>query len=192
MNSLANKINDLKTLVENKIDILVITETKLDSSFSSSEFLIDGFHRPYRIDRNRHGGGVLVYVSTGLLSKQFHKHTFSDDIEGIFIEINLRKCKWLIFGTYHPPNQPDAYYFENISCALDIYTQYYDKFLLIGDFNANDSENCLSDFLFRHDCKNLVKDKTCFKNVENPSCIDLFLTISPNSFQNTFAISTGL
>ena len=192
MNSLANKINDLKTLVENKIDILVITETKLDSSFSSSEFLIDGFHRPYRIDRNRHGGGVLVYVSTGLLSKQFHKHTFSDDIEGIFIEINLRKCKWLIFGTYHPPNQPDAYYFENISCALDIYTQYYDKFLLIGDFNANDSENCLSDFLFRHDCKNLVRDKTCFKNVENPSCIDLFLTNSPNSFQNTFAISTGL
>ena len=126
VNSIANKINDLRILVHSKIDILVITETKLDSSFSSSEFLIDGFHKPYRMDRNKHGGGILLYVNMDILSKQINKHTFSMDIEGIFVEINLRKCKWVILGTYHPPSQPDTYYFENISCALDIYNQYYD------------------------------------------------------------------
>ena len=40
--------------------------------------------------------------------------------------------------------------------------------------------------------KNLVKDKTCFKSIDNPSCIDLFLTNSFQSFQKTTTVSTGL
>ena len=33
---------------------------------------------------------------------------------------------------------------------------------------------------------------TCFKNALNPSCIDLFITNSPLSFQNTITIYIGL
>ena len=40
--------------------------------------------------------------------------------------------------------------------------------------------------------KNLVKEKTCFKNVTNPSCIDLFLTNNALSFQHTETVSIGL
>ena len=40
--------------------------------------------------------------------------------------------------------------------------------------------------------KSLIKDPTCFKNPENPSCIDLILTNSPYSFQNSCVIETGL
>ena len=40
--------------------------------------------------------------------------------------------------------------------------------------------------------KSLIKDPTCFENPENPSCIDLILTISPYSFQNSCVIETGL
>ena len=40
--------------------------------------------------------------------------------------------------------------------------------------------------------KNLVKEPTCFKNPENPSSIDMFVTNSQGSFQKTTAISTGL
>ena len=40
--------------------------------------------------------------------------------------------------------------------------------------------------------KNLMKDATCYKNPENPSCIDLILTNNPNSFQNSKVIETGL
>ena len=108
------------------------------------------------------------------------------------MEINLRKVKWLLFGSYHPSSQSDNYYFENVTNALDLYCQTYDKFLLIGDFNAEDSEPYLSRFLYEHNSKNLVKNKTCFKSLENPSCIDLFLTNSPLSFQNMVTMSTGL
>ena len=76
--------------------------------------------------------------------------------------------------------------------VLDKYSQIYDRFLITGDFNAEDSEPCLSQFLFAHDAVNIVKENTCFKSLNNPSCIDLFITNSPLSFQNTVAISTGL
>jgi len=72
------------------------------------------------------------------------------------------------------------------------YSQDYERFLLIGDFNAEDTEQCLSEFLYEHNAENIVKDKTCFKSLNNPSCIDLFLTNFPSSFQNTCTITTGL
>ena len=41
-------------------------------------------------------------------------------------------------------------------------------------------------FLYQHDLTNLIKEDTCYKNPRNPSCIDLYLTNSPLSFQNTY------
>ena len=49
----------------------------------------------------------------------------------------------------------------------------------------------MSEFLYKFNAKNLVKEKTCFKSLDNPSCIDLFLTNVHQSFQNT-TVSTGL
>ena len=43
-----------------------------------------------------------------------------------------------------------------------------------------------------HNLKTLIKQKTCFKNPENPTCIDLILTNSPRSFQNSSVFETGL
>ena len=76
--------------------------------------------------------------------------------------------------------------------ALDIYNSKYDKFLLTGDFNAQVGEPDIDTFLQDYDSKNIVKEKTCFKSIENPSCVDLFITNSVSSFQNTKVISSGL
>ena len=43
-----------------------------------------------------------------------------------------------------------------------------------------------------YDLRNLVKEKTCFKSVGDPSCVDLFLTNCSKSFQETNVISTGI
>ena len=40
--------------------------------------------------------------------------------------------------------------------------------------------------------KSLIKDPNCFKNPENPSCIDQILTNSPYSFQYSCVIETDL
>ena len=44
----------------------------------------------------------------------------------------------LFCGCYHPPSQSDQYLFENIEKVLDKYSERYDKFMLVGDFNAKE------------------------------------------------------
>ena len=54
------------------------------------------------------------------------------------------------------------------------------------------SEVSMSEFCAIYNLKNLVKEPTCFKNPNNPSCIDLMLTNRYRSFMNTTVIETGL
>ena len=124
-------------------------------------------------------------------SKIISNINLPQDIEGIFVEINFRKCKWLLFGCYHPPSQDDNYFFTHLSLTLDKLSKKYDKFLLAGDFNAEVSETCFKNFLIEHNAKSIVKEFTCFKSLNNPSCIDLFISNNPLCFQNTFTFSTG-
>ena len=46
------------------IEILILTETKLDETFLTSQFLMDGFSKPYRFDRNKYGGRVMIIFGT--------------------------------------------------------------------------------------------------------------------------------
>ena len=75
--------------------------------------------------------------------------------------------------------------------ALDTYIIYYDKFILAGDFNAEVSESKMDNFWGTYGLASLIYEKTCFKSLTNPSCIDLFLTNSKNSFINSTVVSTG-
>ena len=40
--------------------------------------------------------------------------------------------------------------------------------MLVGDFNGEESEPCLSQFLYEYNTKNIIKENTCFKNGLNP------------------------
>ena len=195
INSLPAKFDQLSEVVGNHLDILAIQETKLDGSYPTQQFALTGYSEPYRLDRNRDGGGVLIYVREDIPSKQLNKHSFTKNVEGLFLEINLRKTKLLFFGGYRSDHEVYGLskndFLEQLSFALDKYSS-YEKLLIAGDFNIDREEELIDDFLFEQNFKNLVKDKTCFKSADNPSCIDLFLTNSPASFQNTTTVTTGL
>ena len=77
INSFPNKFHDLKVLVNGILDILMTTETKLDDTFPVSQFHINKFSKPYRLDRNRNGGGVAKYVREDIPSKILTKHVFT-------------------------------------------------------------------------------------------------------------------
>ena len=44
----------------------MISERKLDDSFPEGQFLIEGFHSPFRFDRNKNGGGLILYVQVNI------------------------------------------------------------------------------------------------------------------------------
>ena len=149
------------------------------------------FSFPYKLNKNRNGGGVMIFVREDIPSKLLTKHIFPSNVKGLFVELNFRKSKWLLCGTYHPPAQNDKYFFNCIDKALDIYSN-YDNVLLAGDLSAEDNEPCLGNFLYQHDLYNLVKVGACFKNSSKPTSIDLFPTTKNAHFQNTVAVCSGL
>ena len=98
------------------------------------------------------------------------------NIEIIIIELNINKIKWLVCGCYHPLSQSDEYFFYYSGKVFDNFNTKYDRFVLLGDFNMHENETILSEFLNAYNAKNIVKNKTCIKSVENPSCVDLIIT----------------
>ena len=192
VNKIEHKFDSLKLIIPNHIDIMVLGECKLNDSYPTTQFLLDGFSPPHRLDRNENGGGILIYIREDIPGVVLNKYKLPSDIEGIFIELNFRKSKWLLFGTYHPPSQSDNYYFDQVGKALSFYNTTYDKILIAGDLNAEITEPCLSNFMDAYGLKCIVHENTCFKSTDNPSMIDLFLTNSNRSFQSTCAISTGI
>ena len=110
----------------------------------------------------------------------------------MFVELHLRKTKWLLYGCYHPPSESDNYFFYHIKNDQDKSSQKYNNYVLIGDFSAEVSEASLSNLLFEIDAKNIVNNYACYTSVENPSCIYVFITNSTLNFQNTVTITTGL
>ena len=61
--------------IKGNVDILVKSETKLDESFPVGQFKIRGFTRPFRRDRNEHGGGIIVFVRENISSKLISDET---------------------------------------------------------------------------------------------------------------------
>ena len=89
----------------------------------------------------------MIYVGEDIPCRVLTKYIFPSDMEVLFLEINFRKSKWLLCGTYHPPSQSKDYYFNNLDKALDKYPE-YERVLIVGDFNTEDSENSMASFLF--------------------------------------------
>ena len=166
----------------------MISETKIDETFPARQFYIDGHTPPYRLDRNCNGGGLMIFVREDIPSKLIEN---SNSIEGIFPEINLQKKKWLLCGSYNPHKNLISQHFSLISKSLDTLLTKYDNVFLMGDFNADKNNTSLKDFCQLYNLKHLIKVPTCYKNPENPSIIDLMLTNSPYSYQNSCAIETG-
>ena len=190
INSLRNKYDLPTDLIKGNVDVLVISETKLDDSFPAGQFKILGFILPFRLDRNQNGGGIIVLVREDIPVK----YLSSEDkpIEAFFFELNFRKKKWLVCCSYNPNRNNISNHLEALRKSLDLYSAHYENIALLGDFNVNINDPYMESFCESFRFKSLIKDPTCFKNPENPSCIDLILTNSPYSFQHSCVIETGL
>ena len=192
INSIRNKFHTLKAIMSGNLDILVITESKLDESFPIAQFIMGGYSPPFRLDRNAYGGGVLIYVREDIACRELKDHPHTSNIEGMFLELNLKRSKWLVFGGYNPSKDNIAKFVKELGTILDHYMPKYDNFLLLGDFNSEITENTMKEFIDIYNLSSLIKEHTCFKNPLNPSIIDLILTNRPRSFQNSQAIELGL
>ncbi|XP_041457324.1 uncharacterized protein LOC121409459 [Lytechinus variegatus] len=141
--SIKNKLAEFWIIIETaKPDIIILTETWLNSNILSSEILPQGLHYElFRRDRSDGYGGVAVAISRSFDAK--HLHT-ADDCEALFIELNItanrsRKESIIVGAVYRPPSSRNDYMESLCTNIRNVAQQHRKSVLWIGgDFNLPD------------------------------------------------------
>ncbi|XP_022799083.1 lactadherin-like [Stylophora pistillata] len=82
--------------------ILVISETKIDSSYPNSQFTLNGYHM-YRKDRVKAGGGLIVYFSSVIPSKKLTLPRAYKTLEAVAVESRIGRTDMALIAIYRPP-----------------------------------------------------------------------------------------
>jgi len=133
--SLLPKLDNLKAeCIIFKPDVVCICETWLGRDIDDTELSIDGY-RTIRLDRNRHGGGVALFISSNLSHKVIYSGNGS--FECIIVSLQFGPCKVCVCLLYRPPNSSCDFldYLYDVLYSIDI--SFFSNFLLLGDFNID-------------------------------------------------------
>ena len=118
-----------------------------------------------------------MFVRKNLITRFSSRQSSPNDVKILLIELNFRKQNWLICCCYNPHKNLISYLLQELAKVIQTYSNNYDDILLVGAFNAEVSETSFSSFWELYEV--------------NPSCINLFLRNSPNSFQKSTVVETG-
>ena len=133
--SLIPKIDELSVLcaLQNP-GIVCVVETWLGPNVADSELSIPNY-QVIRLDRNCHGGGVLMYVHNCLSYKVVLKGP--DMLEFLVLTVSNYFCKLCVGLFYRPPSSPVSV-LENFCTVLErLDPSYFSNFVLLGDFNID-------------------------------------------------------
>ena len=179
INSLRYKFDEIKeVLTDNIVDLLIISETKLDESFNDNLFSVDGY-KVQRRDRNQYGGGLLTFIRSDFPSSR-KQSLESETIETLCYEVYISDRKWLIAWAYKPPSMSNNEFTEHFSRFADRSLIHYEHMLLFGDLNFDmlnsDKSATLNDFCDIFNLSQLVNGPNCFKKGCIPSLVDVIMT----------------
>ncbi|XP_071944256.1 uncharacterized protein [Antedon mediterranea] len=191
--SLYNKVDHVRSLLsECRFHVLGISETWLDQNIHNSELAIPGYLL-VRTDRNRHGGGVAIYVNENV---DFDVIDFGENtIESVWIKIKPVNTKPFVIGNvYRPPNSCTGFVdimHDQISFILDSIRE----IIVVGDLNWN-----IFDKQHSRNIKTLHQIfqlnqyiKTPTRVTENSSsCIDLIFSNRDDFISKTGVVPIGI
>ena len=181
--SIVSKRLDLFAILEaEQPDVLAVTETFLSAEILDSE-ITSGDYNIFRVDRNRRGGGVMVYVKSVIPAVR--RHDLETACELLWVELSSVTSKVLLGVFYRPPDSPADYLSQlEISLAGIPSSQ---PVVLCGDFNspgidwsktspstASKEASLLCDLIQDYSLQQLVVEPTRENNI-----LDLILTNIP-------------
>ena len=191
INSMRYKFYEIKPLLAEKIvDILFITETKLDPSFRDELFQVEGY-RLERRDRSEFGGGVAAFVRTDIPARR-RKDLEMHQTESIFYEVNIHEIKWAFLCIYRPPSQSNDIFSQELFKCLDKCSTLYDNHIRFGDMLSVNKSKPLIEIMELFYYKNLITDATCFKKGCTPTLNDVILTNASKKCMKSLNFPTGI
>ena len=88
---------------------------KRDGSFPTSQFELEGYYSPFRLDITKQSGGLLVYNKSSIPSKQLSYGSICNSIPAIPFEINLRQEKWLVISISRSLSQDNGFFVHSLT-----------------------------------------------------------------------------
>ena len=197
INGFRNKFFEVSDmLTQSLLDILFVSESKLDMSFPNIQFHIPGF-KCHRADRNSRGGGIIAYIRNDLPHRRRDdlELLVSSPVEALAIEIMVRKEAWLFICLYNPHNKHKSICCNMIDVLLEKTRCSAQLTFVLGDLNINGlCENdfrCLQDVMDIHDMFNIIDKPTCFKT-DNNTLLDVILSSNRKRIAGTLNVNTGI
>ena len=83
--------DNLKTIINENLDILCIAESKIDKSFTTGQLMLPGYRKPCLLDISDRKGGSLVYIKSHFPSRLLKNFDIPSNIQIILFELNLNK-----------------------------------------------------------------------------------------------------
>ena len=118
-----------------KFDIITLCETWLNDTISDNEIGLDGYDL-IRKDRNRSGGGVVMYIRN-MISYKVRSDIMPDTLETITIEVAKYRAKPFFINTwYRAPNTPSEV-FDKYESGIKKLDSEDKEIICIGDLNCN-------------------------------------------------------
>ena len=117
------------------LEVLAINESKLDGSINDGEIHIPGYVI-IRKDRNRHGGGVALYIKESL-SYSNRADLVPDSLEMICVEINLPHNRSFLVSTWYRPPSADIDLFGDYDKFIEKCDYENKQLIIMGDMNSD-------------------------------------------------------
>ncbi len=199
INSFKHKFYDCEDILHSGVfDIIGFSETKLGPSFQTSQYKVPGYKSPFRVDGSTHSGGLLLYFKDSIqciLRQNLQLPSF----QSLVCDFTVNNRNWCLFHVYRPPSYlKDTLniFYTQLQASLDKAYAKYDNVILFGDINIDllnsDVSTDYNDLLDAFAMKNLIKEPTCFKNKDKPTCLDHMVTNKSCYFKTTGVLDTGL
>ena len=81
---------------------------------------MSGFCKPYRLDHGSNGGGLMLYFREDKPSRLLTKYKPPENVEHLFVEINMRRRKLLLCCTYNPHKNNIPNHLHRLNKGLDV------------------------------------------------------------------------
>ena len=103
-NPVRNKLSSLQLTALGKPDIFLLSEAKIDASFSYSQFWVESF-KMYLKDRTENEGRLLLYLNQTLPGKIINTYKFKKNSKTALFEFSLSNKKWRLLSNYKHSSQ---------------------------------------------------------------------------------------